>query len=115
MKTLILTLSLFWGAAALADDRQAHYQPTIPKGYNQALSQLEQASSQAQTARNQADLRAMHEASYDMEAALEVMQTELNTIAQEVELMHKASERNQKTHAYEALEAFAPKIQALSN
>ncbi len=113
MKYLVL-VSFFISSAVLADDAQKHYQPNIPEGYRQALHQMENANKQAQAAREQEDLRAMHEASYDMEAALEVMQEELSVIAQEVERMHKASERNQKNKAYKALETFAPKIQALS-
>lgn len=99
--------------SAAARDKQIHYQVTPPADYPSAQVMLIEASREAQAAAQDRDTRRIHAISYKMEAALDVMQSQLDRLKTDVEQMHQASEKQDMDEAANRLEAIADQLEQI--
>lgn len=101
---------LMAGMPAQAAPGQAHYAVERPESHAQAQARYQAALSEAEAAAKANDMQAVHRISYEMEAAIAVLNPDNPALADAVEQMHLASEKRQSAAVESALKA----IRALS-
>ena len=114
MRYLYLLTILFFASHLKAASPQVHYIVEPPKSMEQAIEMLQEATLQSEVALKEDDMHELHEISYRLEAAVAYINTQMQMVAEEVEVMHKASEHKDSEKAQGAYNAFAPTVQALS-
>ena len=92
----LLSFLLLPAVATATMPRQHHYETSaIEKNWPSAMAVTQRQHAAMVEAAAKKDLTEVHRLSYDMEAAVKIMEAQLTELKEQVEQIHLASEKNQ--------------------